>query len=179
MVALSPRLGEDSRVRSVVGERVPEYGVLVSPDYAGVRVLTGVYERRRPGTIVGIHFESWLRGQGPPPPPQRVRPSKSPPNEFIVPLDMEGIHRLAVVRPHIAIGSHDSLQGDRLRNPVTHLQALLNSVQSPHMLQTLRLDAFSHLNSTVFCRHALLMSMLHAMLTGRVTPLLSIEGDTA
>jgi hypothetical protein len=170
LVVLSPQLGGDAHVRSTVAKRVAEYGALVDPGYARVRTRLKVYDRRRPGVIVGTHFKGSPEEDGPalvlP-----VKQNRSPANEFVVELGMGQARRPAIVRPHLALDLVPKMQGDRLRQRARHLQEMLSNIHPPQMLHLLRLDAFSHLNAAVYRRHALLLSLLHAILTGRWRPI--------
>ena len=165
VVALAPQLGEYPRLRRAVAARVGEYGMLVDRGYSAERVVADMLEPRRPGA--GLEAQLALSANVR---PRRLRRHpNAPPDEFVVPFGREAAPQLAVVRPAVAL-PRDALRGRRHEVRARELGELLQRIQPPMVARTLRLDAVRHASHSLFRRHALLLSVLHALLTGRIAP---------
>lgn len=168
IVALAPQLGEYPRLRRAVAGRVGEYGMLIESGYARERVATGMSELRRPGASLGSLFGRQPAHAGAR--PRRVkRHPNAPSDEFIVRFMMDAQSQLAVVRPTVML-PRNAMRGRLFEDRAMALGELLQRIQPPTVVRALRLDAVRHTSHSLFRRHALLLSVLHALLTGRIAP---------
>jgi hypothetical protein len=166
VVALAPQLGEYPQLRRAVAARVGEYGMLVEEGYVRERVVPGLSSRSRPGaSLRALLADAPLGARA-----HRLKRSRcAPPDEFVVPFVLGAHPQLAVVRPAVAL-PRDEMRAHRYEARAIELGELLHRIQPPTVVRALRLDAVRHTNHALFRRHALLLSVLHALLTGRLAP---------
>ena len=156
LLTLDSTFGEYLRMRQVIYDTVGEYGMRVSPDYASERIRSPLWGQVYPIHEVKNYFQPWDLQK--PPRPLLISRRPSLPPEYVTPFSSGHEREYAIVAARVEPSQEPT--GEALEKRVIEIRNEISRTTRASTTRILRLDAFSHQNSVVLRRQALLMSLL-------------------